>query len=179
MREPLVDAHTGLHRPVPSRQTVAMIVSTRPVADPAALQQFILDNIPMAHAMQLRIGDYAGDSIELHAPLAINVNDKGCAFGGSLASLMTLAGWSLLELNLRQQGIAADIYVANAEIRYLAPVTTDLRVRARLDEDTCWADFFGIFERRGKARASVYCTALTGSGDACIQQARFVAKRRD
>ena len=46
--------------------------------------------------MQLQIAAYDGDSLSLHAPLAANFNDKGCAFGGSLTSLMTLAGgaWS-------------------------------------------------------------------------------------
>ncbi len=39
-------------------------------------------------------------SLTLAVPLAPNINDKGCAFGGSLTSLMTLASWGVVELAL-------------------------------------------------------------------------------
>ena len=47
--------------------------------------------MPPVALMQLRIAGYDGRRLRLHAPLDVHVNDKGCAFGGSLASLMTLA----------------------------------------------------------------------------------------
>ena len=50
--------------------------------------------IPLARAMALTVAGYDGATLALAAPLAPNGNDKGCAFGGSLASLMTLAGWA-------------------------------------------------------------------------------------
>ena len=48
--------------------------------------------MPPAAAMGIGIDHYDGDGLCLTAPLSLHVNDKGCAFGGSLASLMTLAG---------------------------------------------------------------------------------------
>ena len=65
-------------------------------------------------------------------PLAPNVNDKGCAFGGSLVSLMTLAGWALVELALRQRGEDCDVFVGESHVRYLAPVWDDFQAHARL-----------------------------------------------
>ena len=41
--------------------------------------------MPPVAAMQLRIAGFDGDALRLEAPLAAHVNDKGCAFGGSLA----------------------------------------------------------------------------------------------
>ena len=67
-------------------------------ASATALEHELLAEIPLARAMALRVAAYDGDSLALAAPLAPNVNDKGCAFGGSLASLMTLAGWGVIRL---------------------------------------------------------------------------------
>lgn len=141
------------------------------------LEHLILGSIPLARAMQLQVGDYDGDRLHLHAPLAPNINDKGCAFGGSLDSLMTLAGWGLVTLALRGRGITADVFVASAEVKYLAPLTDELQACAQLADAANWQRFFATFEAHGKARVMVASVIRGGSGDACVQNARFVAKR--
>ena len=73
-----------------------------------------------------------GDELALSAPLAPNINDKGCAFGGSLVSLMTLAGWGLIVLKLGALDRDCDVYVQDSSVRYLAPVWSDFIARARL-----------------------------------------------
>ena len=105
-----------------------------PAAEPpgAALERDILADIPLARAMQLAVESYDGTSLTLAAPLAPNVNDKGCAFGGSLVSLMTLAGWGLVKLALDRHGKPCDIYVQDSDVRYLAPVWNDFVAIARL-----------------------------------------------
>src|SRR5688572_33465248 len=82
--------------------------------------------MPPVAAMRLRAVARDGDVLRLHAPLDANVNDKGCAFGGSMASAMTLAGWGLLTLRLAEAGIAAEVYVADSQLRYLRPLYADL-----------------------------------------------------
>ena len=94
--------------------------------------------MPPVAAMQIRATAFDGDRLQLHAPLAANVNDKDCAFGGSLASLMTLAGWGLLTLKLQQAGLQADVYVADSQLRYLRPLYADLRGDAALAPDVDW-----------------------------------------
>ena len=61
-----------------------------PTADLDALGR-LLAGMPPVAAMAIRVAGYEGTRLRLRAPLAANVNDKDCAFGGSLASLMTLA----------------------------------------------------------------------------------------
>ena len=143
------------------------------------LLRFIRDKIPLARAMDLRLHHYAPDSLMLAAPLAPNVNDKGCAFGGSLASVMTLAGWALVELALQRRGEACDVFVGDSSVRYLEPVWDDFRAEARLAEGTDFASFFDTLSGRGKARIDVRCV-VPGSGarPAATLEARFVAKRR-
>lgn len=148
------------------------------VAAAAELQDFVLQHIPLARAMQLRITDWQDDHIELVAPLAPNINDKGCAFGGSLSSVMTLAPWALLELHLRRLGIDADLFVASAEIRYRAPIFEDIRVRAELDEGQDLARFEKVLRQRGRARIGMVAVVDGANGPACIQHASYAARLR-
>jgi thioesterase domain-containing protein len=148
--------------------------------DAASLERFILDTIPLTRAMGLRVLEADARSLTLGAPLAPNVNDKGCAFGGSLASLLTLAGWGLVRVRLGAAAADSDIYVQDSTIRYTAPVWCDLRVRAGLAEGERWQDFEQAFAARGRARVQVVAAALLEDGSAATTlEARFVALRRE
>ena len=143
------------------------------------LIQFLRDKIPLAHAMDLHLADHDDDSLSLVAPLTPNVNDKGCAFGGSLVSLMTLSGWALVELALRRRGSDCDVFVAESTVRYLAPLWTDFRSEARLGGEGSWDTFFSTLDNRGKARISIDCVVSGEQGKpACTLSARYVAKLR-
>lgn len=143
------------------------------------LIQFIRDEIPLAHAMDLQLGACDDDMLSLLAPLTPNVNDKGCAFGGSLVSLMTLSGWALLELALRRRGEACDVFVGESTVRYLTPLWQDFRSEARLAADADWTTFFRTLDVRGRARIEVACVVPGSDGQPAVTlSARFVAKRR-
>ena len=133
----------------------------------------------MAHAMDLQLDAYGDDLLSLRAPLAPNVNDKGCAFGGSLVSLMTLGGWALVELALRRRGEQCDVFVAESTVRYLAPLWQDFRSESQLATGSDWATFFRTLDARGRARIEVACVVPGDDGQpAATLAARFVAKRR-
>ncbi len=135
--------------------------------------------MPPVAALELRVDGYDGASLRLSAPLAANVNDKGCAFGGSLVSLMTLAGWGLVTAKLLDAGIEADVYVADSEVRYRAPLYADLHAVAALAEGEGWPAFVAMLRERGKARLEVLARIDTPDGiAACESRSRYVAKRR-
>jgi thioesterase domain-containing protein len=140
----------------------------------------LLAEIPLARTMQIATRDYDGETLALAAPLAPNINDKGCAFGGSLASLTTLAGWGLIALKLMSLDIKCDIYVQDSTIRYLAPVWGELLTRANLADGESWDMFLAALAARGRARLRVDCHVLLDADkDACTLEARFVAIRND
>ncbi len=148
-------------------------------ATTADFEHALRSDIPLARAMQLRVHDYDGDRLGLTAPLAPNINDKGCAFGGSLVSLLTLAGWGLIVLKLRTLGRDCDVYVQDSQIRYLAPVWTDFIAQARLAEGETWEAFTAALDARGRSRLQIAGrVALETGDDACTLQARFVAIAR-
>jgi thioesterase domain-containing protein len=144
----------------------------------AVLEAHILEHIPLARAMQLAVPRYSGDELEMTAPLAPNINDKGCAFGGSMASLLTLAGWGLIELGLRTEGLECDIYVGDSQLRYREPVWGELRGVARFAEADALPRIVAAVRGKGKGRADVTCEIAGEKGPAAVLTARFVAKLR-
>lgn len=144
-----------------------------------ALVTYIRDSIPLARTMDLQLGSYDGERLVLNCPLAPNVNDKGCAFGGSLTSLMTLAGWGVVELALRQRGEDCDVYVGQSTVRYLDPVWGDFQAEAQPADGARWETFFATLSSRHRARIAVTCR-IPGEGGkpAATLEAQFVAKRR-
>ena len=152
-----------------------------PINHDAALQRLLAryQAMPPVAAMQLRIDRYDGQTLQLHAPLALHVNDKGCAFGGSLATMMTLASWGLVSLNVEAAGLHADVFVADSQVRYLAPLYADLDIEAELAPESDWPTFMSTLRQRGRARAGLVARArLPGGGNATEFTARYVAIAR-
>ncbi|HEU0277381.1 MAG TPA: YiiD C-terminal domain-containing protein [Rhodanobacteraceae bacterium] len=148
------------------------------LADTAALEARILREIPLARAMQLAVSRYSGDALELEAPLAPNRNDKGCAFGGSLTALMTLAAWGLVELDLRGRGLACDIFVGDSQVRYQEPVWGALHAVARVASPDALPALAAALHERGKGHIDMRCEIRAGEATAATLAARFFARLR-
>jgi thioesterase domain-containing protein len=147
--------------------------------NPGELELLVKSGIPLARAMGLRVAEFDGDRLALAAPLAPNVNDKGCAFGGSLSSLLTLAAWGLVTLKLGEAGLDADVYIGDSTLRYLAPVWGELHAEAFVVGDP-WPGFLEALRKSGKARIEVEAEIVgeDGGAPAAKQSARFVAIAR-
>jgi thioesterase domain-containing protein len=166
-----------LDRAAPAAHTAHMSASDSVVAE---FEHNLLADIPLARAMQLHVRDYDGAHLTIAAPLAPNRNDKGCAFGGSLVSLLTLAGWGLIVLRLHALARACEVFVQDSSVRYLAPVWEDFAAQAQLDTDQSWDAFDAALAARGRARLAVVCRVRLADGsDACVMNARFVAILKD
>ena len=134
------------------------------------------DAMPPVAALGLHVAGYDGERLRLGAPLARHVNDKGCAFGGSLGSLLTLAAWGLLHVRLEDAGIDADIYVADSTLRFLAPLFDDLLAEAMLAPGSNWDAFISTLRSRGRARVEAMAQVpLPSGGIATTFSARYVA----
>lgn len=150
-----------------------------PPAAPASLlsetEAFLHDQIPLTAAMQVRVAAFNAKHLLLTAPLAPNHNHLGTAFGGSLASLATLAGYTLLWLELDDR--SAHIVIQESHLRYLAPVRGELRACAPRLAAPDLAAFQRTFQKTGKARLTLPIT-LQCDGQICVEfTGTFVALR--
>lgn len=135
--------------------------------------------MPPLVSMQMSLQRFDGERLHVQAPLSANVNDKGSAFGGSLSALMTIAGWALATLKLKQVGLEADVYVADSTVHYRKPLLADLHAEAWLAPEADWNEFIEAFRRRGKARALLLAQVLLPDGGVAAElSGRYVALAR-
>ena len=90
--------------------------------------------IPLLDAMQLSFVGYENMALTMEAPLAPNINNKGTAFGGSIASICLFGGWAVATLAFTERGIDnTEIVVYTNEMTFERPARGLLRVRAYLE----------------------------------------------
>ena len=135
------------------------------MADPAAIEHFLHEKIPLTRAIGVRVGSMDPDGLVLTAPLEPNHNHLGTAFGGSLAALATLAGYTFLWLELGDQ--EAHIVIRRSQLDYRHPVTGTLRALCRRPPESELAAFRSTFEKAGKARVRLQIT-IEEAGRVCM-----------
>lgn len=140
-------------------------------------QQLLYSTIPLSVAMQVGVIDHPDGRAELTAPLAPNVNDKGTGFGGSLATLATLAGWIEVrrQLDLLSLDEAAEIVIQHGNTEYLHPVTADFTALVEPVDAAELARFGKLFARRGMARLGVRVQLLCDAQCCAVFHGEYVA----
>ena len=91
------------------------------------LQKKLHNEIPLTKYMDIKIKEYNEKELITTAPLSININDKGTAFGGSLSTMTIISSWSLCWLISKELGFnSKNIVVIKNENSYKKPVTKDI-----------------------------------------------------
>lgn len=88
------------------------------------LRQTWHSTIPVSEFMQIVPLDYSEGEFRVTAPITPNINLHQTMFAGSIYTLMTLTGWGAVWLNQQLIGVAGNIVLADAHMRYLAPVSS-------------------------------------------------------
>lgn len=122
---------------------------------PAELQTYLHAHIPLSKAMEVEVIAATPDGIELSAPLAPNVNHRGTAFGGSIATLATLAGWSLLRVRLGDYAPLPHLVIQRSSMEYLLPIEGAFSAAVSYPAEADWTDFLARLEARGRARLNL------------------------
>ena len=137
---------------------------------------YLARHVPITRAMGIRLRSFGADGVTMTAPLKPNVNDKGIAFGGTLASILALSGWALTDLTLRAAGEAADVLIAAASIEYLAPVAGRIVARCPLPPREEIEAFLAAYRLRRRARLRLEAFVETGTGKAALFHGTYLAR---
>jgi thioesterase domain-containing protein len=143
---------------------------------PQSLTEFLHREVPLTAAMGAHVLRCAPGEVEIAAPLAPNLNLHGTAFGGSLATLGLLCGWTVLHRALSEADLQAHLVAQKSECRFLAPATQELRGTARLPAGE-WLRFVAVLRQKGRARISVVTEIHAGETLAVTHTGTYAAKR--
>ncbi len=119
------------------------------------LEQLLHGEVPLTRHIGMRVDRYDGEFLELHAALGPNVNIHGTAFGGSIYSMASLAGWGLLILKLGELGLDPRLMIAEGRITYCAPVMQRIRARSHLSDQASFDRFVAEYGVSRRARIDV------------------------
>jgi len=125
------------------------------------LERFLHEKIPLTVAMGVHVVECDDAHLVLTAPLALNHNHLGTAFGGSLHALATLGGYALLWWLLRRP--QANIVIRQSTMLYKRPVRGDLRAVCHTPDEKDLERFRRDFAHKGKGRITLK-TVLESEG---------------
>jgi thioesterase domain-containing protein len=120
--------------------------------NPATLQAFLHEYIPLSRALAVEVVEVGLERVQLAAPLAPNRNHRQTAFGGSVASLAILAGWSWLHVRLAGTSPLPDIVIQQQQVEYLAAVDDVFTAICAAPPDAAWRKFLRALEQRARGR---------------------------
>lgn len=141
------------------------------------LERYMHATIPQVVQMQVKVAAFDTTGLSLTAPLTPNINHEQTAFGGSIASLATLACWGYLWL-LLEDTPGMHMVVNEAHIRYLKPVTAALNAHCPTPSAETLKKFLDTLTRRGKARIELKAVMGQHSVIAAEYTGSFVAYRQ-
>lgn len=127
-------------------------------------------DIPLAAFMDLEAVAWDGHALTLQVPLAPNLNDKGTAFAGSLASLSTVTGWALLMLWAREQVGPCQVAVYRGELRYRHPVESAFAATARLPSAEALSSLRQRLDSHGRGRVDLDISLAGADGQSAVTQ---------
>ncbi len=138
------------------------------------LERTLHEEIPLTRAMGVTVERCDAHGLVLRAPLAPNLNHKQTAFGGSLATLTTLAGWGLLHLLLHERA-PVTVVIQESRAHYLLPVEHDLVAVCPLPAAAPLEKFRRTLARRGMARIELEAFIMAGEATAVRFSGWYVA----
>lgn len=93
------------------------------VALSTELEETWHQTIPLSKAMNVRLNHFDGNELFTSCDPLFNKNLHNTMFAGSIYTLATLTGWGWIYLKLKESKYQGDIVLADANIKYLAPIT--------------------------------------------------------
>ena len=141
------------------------------------IEEFFHQQIPLTRAMALRVEACDEKQLVLTAPLEINHNHLGTAFGGSLSAMAMVAGYGLVWLILGDHGREGHVVVRDVSIHFRRPVRGILRAICPRPDETALVEFLKKFASHHTAHLHLKVSIEQDDHVAVSFQGTFVAMR--
>jgi len=146
----------------------------------SSLSQVLAAELPITQSLGIGVAEAGSDRVVLTLPLAANRNHKGTVFAGSLNAVATLAGWSLLWVELQRRAIDAHVVIQDATVRYLEPARSDVWATCVGPDSAVLDHAVRVLKRRGRARVALPVEVHDDQGRLVATLAgRYVIHRRE
>lgn len=158
----------------PSRVAPVRAELTHPLRA-AQLERYLHQRIPLSRALGVHVVHLDPQLVRLSAPLAPNLNHRQTAFGGSVASLAILAGWSWLLARVADRSPLPRLVIQEQTVEYLAPIDALFEAACPAPPDAAWRRFVRALDGRGRGRVELTAEVTCGGRVAARFRGLFVA----
>jgi len=123
---------------------------------------FLHSRIPVTKAMGITVLKYDPQSVQVSAPLALNFNHKGTAFGGSINTVMTVCGWAQTHAIISRHDADAHIVIQRSQIKYRAPITSDIIAECKIEDPSAVRRLIESYKKYGKGKIDIQVKCMDG-----------------
>ena len=144
------------------------------------LETKIHDEIPMTKLMDLSLEALDDKHLITKAPLDININDKGSAFGGSLASITIISSWCLARLIADNLGYEdCDILIIKNESTFSKQVLKQITCKCTIPSQKDISILNDKMKTKGSASLKITAQIIEDD-DICMNfEGIYVIKQKD
>lgn len=108
--------------------------------------------------MGISVAEFTPSRVRLSAKLEPNRNHKSTAFGGSINSLMTLCGWGMMYISIKEIDPDAHIVIQKSKMNYLMPIDEDFTAECTLTDESVKRKFIETYSKHKKGRLKLKVT---------------------
>lgn len=142
------------------------------------VEAYLRKHIPLSSRMEIYVVEAGPERVCIEAPLEpANVNHRSTAFGGSVAALAILTGWTLVHLRLRAEDLVAQTVIQRSAVDYDAPIHGAFRAVSQPIEESAWERFTRGITKHGKGRVHVSVSVMIEGEAAATFRGAYVAIR--
>jgi thioesterase domain-containing protein len=143
--------------------------------DANAVAAYLHEHIPITKEMGIVVTACSDDAVTLTAALQPNLNHRCTAFGGSIATLGILAGWSMLYLRLQNNDPFPRIVIQHSETDFISAIESDFSARCCSPPAGDWLRFKKTLQRKHRARIKLVSEIIAAGKPAARHAGDFVA----
>lgn len=118
-------------------------------------EQFLHEKIPITKEMKFSVIEFTPSKVRIAAKLEPNINHKSTVFGGSINSLMTVCGWAMVFINIKEIDPDVHIVIQKSNISYLTPICEDFIAECELFDEGVKRKFFEMYTKHKKGRLNL------------------------
>lgn len=148
-------------KPAPGEAGVPAQIDAVNAMQAADLARYLHEHIPLSRALAVEVRHVGPELVRLAAPLAPNLNHRRTAFGGSVASLAILAGWSWLLARLADRSPVPRLVIQEETVEYLAPIDAVFEATCPAPPDAAWQRFLRALDGRGRGRLELSAEVMS------------------
>lgn len=138
-------------------------------------EEFLHHQIPITKAMAFSVVEFTPSKVKISAKLEPNINHKSTAFGGSINCLMTVCGWAMAFIHIKEIDPDAHIVIQKSNVNYLLPINEDFTAECSLEGEDAAMKFVDMYRKHKKGRINLNVTCHKGDALLAEYQGQYVA----